>query len=650
MSEREKLNRLEELKTKLFSKSYQTKIEHRDNFTILDNKDIPIKDSWDSGENAMMHSGDSMYFSNKKDYMFRNLFIFSIVFFIITLCYASYVFFIGGNTVSNDNIDISVVGNSFTGGGEELALVVGISNRNNLPLLLADLVVEYPKSSAPSTNVDASQMETSRISLGTIPPGALRSENVKIVLFGEQGVVRPVKFSVEYRVEGSNSIFVKSKDFAVTINSTPLNIVLDAPDSITPNQDITLNIKTTLNSSRPASNILLQVDYPAGFVFSSSSLPASNANNVWILGDLAPGSEKDISITGKMVDVFDGEEKSFRISSGSQSSTDKFKISEVFNSLSHVVYIKKPFIETKLSVNGVSNKDYAVDSKTPISGSIQWTNNLDTKVNDLAITARITGNVLNKKSIDSSNGFYDSKNDLIIWDKNFSSNFAEVNPGASGTVNFSFSTLPLISSNNLVANPSVNIEVSISGKQMLDGYETKDLTNSDSATVKIISDFAFTGKVLHSVGFIVNSGPIPPKVENTTSYTINWNLSNTVNNLSRGFVRSTLPPFVNFVGPVYPETEDLSYNPSTREVVWNVGSIPKSAGVSKPTRSVSFQVSISPSLSQVGTPVNLINNAVLTAHDDFANVDVKASVPVLNTNINITNEPTFPQNGGAVVE
>ena len=86
-----------------------------------------------------------------------------------------------------------------------------------------------------------------------------------------------------------------------------------------------------------------------------------------------------------MIDVFDGEEKVFRVWSGSQSSSDKSLIDVVFNSLEHTVMIKKASIEARLLINGVYQREYAIDTKTPIQGQIQWTNNLKTKINDLEI-------------------------------------------------------------------------------------------------------------------------------------------------------------------------------------------------------------------------------------------------------------------------
>ena len=105
---------------------------------------------------------------------FKKFFIFSVIIFILSLGYAGYIFFIGGNTVSNDNITISVLGNNFTAGGQALPLVVGITNKNNSSLELADLVTTYPKGSSNSP----SDIETIRTTIGTIPAGGIVNENL----------------------------------------------------------------------------------------------------------------------------------------------------------------------------------------------------------------------------------------------------------------------------------------------------------------------------------------------------------------------------------------------------------------------------------------------------------------------------------------
>ena len=639
--DREKLNKIEELKSKLFNKNYQTKIEHRDSFSHFPKKEV--MDSWEEKENAEPDFKEKFFM---KTSMFKKFFIFSIVFFILALGYASYMFFAKGNTVSNNNIDISILSNAFTAGGEEYPLLLEVSNKNNSPLELVDLVIEYPKSSQASSSQDNEHL---RISLGTIPAGGIKNENVKLVLFGEQGTTRQIKISLEYRVEGSNAIFVKDKLYEVSINSTPMNLSVEAPLEVSSNQEITLGVKATLNATRSVSKMLLKVDYPIGFQFTKASPAPSLGNNIWNLGDLAPGAERNISITGKMLDVFDGEEKVFRVWSGSQSPTDKSSIEVVFNSLEHIVMIKKSSIEARLSINGVYQREYAIDTRTPIQGQIQWKNNLETKINDLEIRAKISGNAINRKTISTGQGFYNSSQDQIIWDKNSQSKFVEINPGDSGAVSFSFSPLSLFSAaDGLIPLPTINVDVFITGKQERDGGVMGELSNAESKVIKIISDVGLSAKAFYYSGPFTNTGPIPPKVEQKTTYTVVWSLSNTANNISKAQVRSTLPPWARFVGSFSPTTEDLVYDTLTKEIVWSIGGIPKGTSLTGSGRDVSFQVELTPSLSQVGTTPTIINDAVLTGHDDFANVDVRVNKASLDARL--LNDSSFPPNGGRVIE
>jgi len=638
--DREKLDRIEEMKSKLFSKSYQTKIEHRGDFTHLPNKEVP--ESW-AKEADKTNFQEKLF---KKTSMFKKFFVFSIIFFILTAGYASYIYFVKGNTVSSSNIDISILGNTFTAGGEELSIQVEIINRNNSALELVDLIIEYPKSSSDSSSQSNERL---RQSLGTIPIGGVISESFKVVLFGEQGSIRQIRTSIEYRVQGSNAIFVKEKIFEVSINSTPINLSVNAPSEISSNQEFVLDVKATLNATKVASQILIKIDYPLGFEFVSSKPAPSFGNNVWDLGDIPPGADRNISVIGKMIDVFDGEEKIFRVWSGSQSVVDKALIGVVFNSMAQTIAIKKPFIEAKLYVNGAYQREYAVGTKSPVSGEIRFVNNLDTKINDLEIRAKILGNAVDRKTIKSQQGTYDSLNNVIIWNQSSLEGFREVNPGESGSVSFSIFPLTSFSGlDGLLLEPSMNIEISISGKQPLEGNEIKNINNGETKIIRIISDMGLATKALYYSGAFKNTGAIPPKAEEETTYTVVWAVSNTVNNISRARVVSSLPTFVRFIGPVSPISEDVTYNASTKEVVWNVGNIPRGTGITGSGREVSFQIGFTPSLSQLGTSPVIINDAILTGHDDFANVDVRVNKNSLN--IRLSSDPFFPFSGDRVVE
>ncbi|HEY4477719.1 MAG TPA: hypothetical protein VJB09_00385 [Candidatus Paceibacterota bacterium] len=635
LDDKDRLSKIEDLKSKLFSRGYTPRIEHYD--THRHRTDTP-PETWSHED--LKKEKPSMKIS-----AFKKFFIFSLIFFGLSTLYVLFNFFEGGNNVSNDNIEISVLGNAFTNGGEDLPLIVEISNRNNVALELVDLVVESPRGAGSGNN----NTERQRISLGSIPSGGSRSENVIVRLFGEQGSVNSVRISIEYRVPGSNAIFVKEKPYEVTIESTPLNLTIEAPSEVPPNQDVTLKIKAQINSERRAENMIIKVDYPLGFQFTSATPGPSLGNNVFELGTLEPGTEYQIAILGKMVDVWNGEQKTFKVWSGSQSRTEKSEIDVVFNSLLYTMLINKPFVESSIFVNGVYSKEYAINSGAPLSGEVRWANNLDTKVNDMEIRLKLSGNAMNRKSIKAPKGFYNSIEDTIVWDKNTDPSFAEVEPGESGLVSFSVASKQLYSSADGILNqPIINLYASISGKQAVASNVAKKIESNETKIVKIISDVGFANKILYYTGPFTNTGPIPPKVENETTYTVVWNVTNTANVVRNAKVRATLPSWVNFVGTISPADANLTYNASTKEIVWNVGTLVRGAGLGNAGPEVAFQITFTPSLSQLDETPIVINDAVLTGHDDFANVDVRVNRSSLNTKL--PSDASFDYKNARVVE
>jgi hypothetical protein len=637
--DKEKLGKLEELKSKLFSRNFQTHLEHRDSFTELPKKDV--KDFWEEKEKKATNVLEKFF---TKQTVFKKFFIYSAVFFGLTLLYAGYIFFAGRNSVSNNNIDISILGNTFAAGGEELPLTVNITNKNPSPLELVDLVIEYPK----GPGEDSSSTEHFRESLGEIAAGTMRSENVKLILYGEQGSIKDIKVSIEYRVAGSNAIFVKDKVYEVNITSTPINLTLDSPREVSPNQDVALKVTATLNSTNPAKAILVKLDYPSGFQFVNSTPLPAFGNNVWNLGDLAPGSEHEISISGKMVGVFDGEEKTFKVSTGEQSTANKYSIGVIFNAIAQTVTVKKPFVQADIFINGLNQAQYAIDAKTKVSGEIRYTNNLDTKVDNIVIKAKISGNAYDKRSVSASQGFYESSTNTITWDENSTRELRELNPGEGGSVNFNLSPISLFSaSGGILASPTINIDVDISGREDVSGFAQNDLENSTSAVIHLISDVGFSTKALYYSGAFANTGPIPPVADQETTYTIVWTLSNTSNSISNVQIVSSLPAWATFLGKNSPADANLTYNASTKSIVWNADRIAKGAGLTSVSPAVSFQIAVKPSLSQVGESPNIINDAILTGHDDFANVDVRVTRNALTTQL--TSDPQFQPGGGEVV-
>lgn len=616
MLEEDGKNRIEDIKRGLYDPNDKTVSHQRKG--VLHNVDYKAPLDWkdDFSKNTNMKNK-----SNKsKVSPFKKFFIISVIFFIGALGFALYKFLGDNSSVTNDKINIEVIGNSFTKGGEDLPLQIEINNKNSASLEFANLIVEYPKG---ADDVSTDVVRIPKDSIGTIKPGETVIRNITVKLFGVEKSVRNIKVSLEYHPEGSNAIFTKDKYYPVTISLAPLSLSIDSPTNVISNQLISLKVKASLNTLNLDGNSILQVTYPNNFVFESASPAPLLGNSTWSLSSLSVTEPVTIDIKGRLIGQ-EGEEQVIHAYAGSTGDMDQSKINIVYSSVLQKLEITKPFLDAKILVNGKDQAEYAVSGGKDVSVSIDWVNNLSTLVTNGQIVATLDGSAFDRNTVKTSNGFYDSANNQIVWDRNIISSLSEINPGETGSVSFSFTPPSFAGSLSQVKDPQVNIKVSIRGQQPQLGSTYSDINNFSEKIVKISSDL----QIAQSASFL--SGSNPPKAETETKYVINWTLSNSSNNIKNTEAKATLPIYVNWVGVASGEKENIAYNEVTREVTWNIGQVIPNTGIGT-SREASFVVSIKPSISQIGSIPQLIKEVNLSGIDAFTGVPLHSSKGAIST-------------------
>jgi len=565
----------------------------------------------------------------KKSKFFKRFFIMAIIFFIGALGFAGYMYFKGGSVISSDNIDITLLGNAFSQGGEELPLQIEIINKNNASLELANLIIEYPRGASDDTE---EMVRLPRESLGTINAGERIERNIKVKLFGDQGSVRNVKVKLEYHPEGSNAIITKEKEYPVTISSSPISLLIDAPDSISSNQEISLRITTSLNTTLPNDMTSLKVGYPSNFQFESAIPKPDSDNSLWNLSSLSQTTPSVIEIKGRMSGQ-NGDQQVFHVFVGETDLKNKSNVDVVYNSLLHTVTISRPFLEAKILVNDQDSASPSVPGGEIIRGKIFWRNNLSSRITDAKIIAHFSGNAFNESTISSSSGFYDSINDQIVWDKNTISDFSSIEPGENGYVDFSLTPVSLIGADKSLKNPQIIIDVSIKGSEPQEGFIFADINNFEKKIIRISSDFQIANSAVYL------SGEFPPKAEKETRYVVTWTLSNSANGIVQAEARSSLPFYIKWIGVTSGNKENVSHNETTREIVWKIGSVQPNIGFNSTNREASFIISLTPSLSQVGSIPQLVKELYLTGQDSFTGSLIKNSRGQITTSL--PNDPAY---------
>lgn len=558
---------------------------------------------------------------------FKKVFYGSLVIFILALLFAGFMWWQGKRTVSSDRIEISMLGSTFTEGGEELPLEVEILNKNSAALELADLVVEYAKS-----GVDTSAKQSVRIPVGTIEGGKRATVPVSVVLYGEEGSTQPIDMSLEYRIAGSNSVFVKNATHTITLSSSPISLFVDAPNSIPPNQEITLDVTLKHEARSVATGVGLQVEYPFGFQFASATPAPIRGNNVFILGDLPEGAEQHVVIKGTMFGEI-GEERAFRVYAGKMEEGNETSLGVIYATLVHTLTLEKPFLEATLVYNSAKGNEFTVKPGEAVTASVEWSNNLPLKMNNVELRVKLAGVSYDPSTVKPQNaGFFDSATNTIIWSGDRYKDFSAVEPGESGEVRFSF-TPRTTNGAGIIENPSMTASVSIKGNQSSSGNTPEEVSTIEEKTFKVATDVRLSGRSLYHSSAAANTGPLPPRVDQATTYTAVWSITNTTSQATDTVVKATLPIYMTWIGQQSPANENITYNSGTREIIWQPGNIAPKTGNGTSPREVQFKVSLTPSASQLNTSPVIVGASTLSSRDNFTGALLQSSWPVLTTRL-----------------
>ncbi len=590
---------------------------------------------------------DRMKLTKKHHTTAKWIFAGASIFFIVALGLATFYLTGSRNVLSADKIDITVTGPTKLAAGDALPLAIEIKNNNASTLEVADLSIEYPQGSRSAEDVSVPLLRT-RMGLGDISPGERIATTSKAIIFGEEGSHQQVVVSLEYRVAGSNAIFVKERAFEVEIDDSPIRISVDAPASLNSGNDVTLELTIASNSAAPLENVILTADYPFGFEFLSSDPSTSFSETVWSLGDLPPEAEETIRITGKL-EGQDDEERIFRFEIGlAESGSDLTNIGTSFSEAEHTVRISRPFVDLGFSVDGKQGEEFSIPTGDDITLEVTWRNNLSDKLGDVSIELAIDGEGINESSIKAGTGFYNSSKNTVTWDKRTIPELALLDPGDVGRAVVTFRTEPSDDLGEATVNPEINLELSLKGIPVGDSGIPEQIRSQAVGTLKLATDASLTTSALHDDGPLDNSGPLPPKAETKTTYTILWSIANSLNDLTSASVSATLPPYVSWEGVVAPADEDITYDNSTGRVVWSVGTVRAGAGYRTSPREVAFQIGLTPSVNQVGSSPVLITDATLKGTDGFTGLTIGDTTEERNTLLE--DESSFDQDDARVVD
>ncbi len=537
--------------------------------------------------------------------MRRKLIFFLILIFIILG--AGGYFYSRSHIYSKDIIKMEILGPSEINVFDEINYVVGIKNNGNFRLDDLKLIFHYPK----GTIVDSGS-EIREMRLGSLYPGEEKNISFKGRIVGKEGEIKIAKATLIFRPKDLKSFYESNTTFSAKIEKSPLGFDLDLPLKTEPGKAVQFDINYFSNIDYSIPDLGFQLDYPDGFEFKSSN-PSTLDPSQFDVGLLNKGEGGRISINGEISgDV--GESKIFKVIMGVWNNGSFIPIKEI----SRGVKLVNPSLYVVQEIN--NNPQYVASPGDLLHYVITVRNIGDDSQTDLFLVVKLEGKPFDFNTIKSVQGDFEPGDNSLIFDWRKIPDFRYLEPQKEIKLEFWINLKDDWGFTQQDVNSTIKTEVYIG--QLKEEFETK--VNSKLVVVQ---------KGYYQDEVFGNSGPVPPKVGKSTTYTITWQVKNYYNKVKDVKVKSILPQNVELTGKIFPENESskFAFDPRSREIIWSVGDL--DPGILEKGPNISFQVKLTPTEDQKGKTPNLIEDTQISGEDEFTGQEISNSISDINTTL-----------------
>ncbi len=548
--------------------------------------------------------------------------------FVMLVGASSLYLFFGGNQISGRNIALVISGPNTVAGGDRLQFQVDVTNNNAVAIEGATLIINYPPGTQSVEDTPRDLFEE-RIPLETIVAGELRTIPLQAVIFGEENQAKEVKVSIDYRVTGSNGTFFKEADpLAFTVNSSPLSLRVESVEKVSSGQEFELKLVVTSNAQAPLSDVLVTATYPDSFRFIRAKPEPSFRDNQWLLKAVTNQDPQEIIVRG-VASGLSNDAFIVRFQAGTPRSDNQFMVGSVLAQSATTFTIEQPFVAMEISVNADTDADVVLLAGSVTDVTVTVTNTHSEPVYDMSMRVSPKGTGFRESLLRVTDGFYDSVNKEIRWEVAGMSSLSKVLPGERREFRFQ------LNSDTELSTAALTVDASVFARRVNEANVSEELIGQAETVVRYAS-VPTVGRQIERL-----TGPVPPVANQETLYTITLEAAGGANDLSGATLVTSLPQYVRWLD-AYEGTGQVSYNPVSRELRWNIGEIKARARTT-----LAFQVGITPSVLQVGSTPVMMNRQELTATDRFTGTPLRADAAPITTEL--SPESGFDQYNGVVV-
>lgn len=567
----------------------------------------------------------------------RNILIGVSIFLFLVLALVAYIWYLSVNAFALNKVAVRVQGPSQISSGSLAKWQVSITNENNVAMQSAQLDFQYPEGSmdyGSNLPVDITSGQRAGVNqqlLGNIDAHQTVTQSYRARLIGAKNDTKYAKVTLSFSIPGVSARQQRQAMATTTISDVPIVLTLNTTNQLVTGNDITYEVDYFNTSQYSFSNLRLRVKYPPGFTFQDATpQPSDRENTIWTLPPVAGGGQGSIVIHGTL-DGQPNEAKPFKAIVEAQDNNNYIEYTEAGTT---TTILASP-LDLTLTMNG--GTDTSADIGSTLNYVLKFRNNLSVPLQNLTLSAALSGNIFELSTLNSSpQASFDVSSNTLTWIGAQMTQLTNLPPSAGGQVTFSVrirDRLPIVTFQD--KNFTLKVTADISTNVVPPLISASKLERQTSLVSKVNSRLVVIPKVYYhdNTSSIQNYGPVPPRVGQTTTYTVHLIVMNISNDADNVTVATTIPTGVTWTGQYTANfaKNGVEYNPNTKRLTWNLGKVVATTGIAQAAKELVYQVSITPAPADKYQVQPLVNEVNISGSDDFTLKELSAQAQGLST-------------------
>ncbi len=520
-------------------------------------------------------------------------------------------------------MELSIVGPASVKAGEVVRYEFKYRNTERVGLAALELRLIIPKDFKVLEYVEPPTTEPTTWTLGSLGRNVGDAIIVRGYFLGPGEGTTAFQSIATYRPANFNADFQAIKTKQVVLAGTILEATVAGPPEIAPGEEgeYVYTLKNT--GSEQLAGLDLALEAPTSFLFNTSEpAPTDERGKRWEIATLDPGAETTLKIRGSFAATASGTLE-LVVSVGVRQADDRL----VHRRDSFTTDVLASDLSLEVVVNG-SRESFSADFGDALHLTLAYKNLGEHAFGDVRLSVTLTadpGGLVNWEDVEMSAPAR-IQSGILTWTARELTDLATVAPGAEGTIDV---TLPIIATAPAATGRD---ELHISGSALIStigGRVAARQVQTTPILVSLNSNLAFGAEARYfdPDSAPLGSGPLPPKVGETTNLRVLWHITNTRHELEGISVRTTLPARVAWTGRSNTDLGTIRWDAGSRTVTLVIDRLGTDIG----SLAADFEVAITPEAADVGKFVTLTNETTIGARDTKTGTVLSRSIDPLTS-------------------